>query len=218
MKYIRALDAPHKRASHLSPEHQEMLHALESDWRNMTGTETEFGTGRFDPALLDRALPNAFVLHRVAAGVVRTRVAGQRLHDMLRMDPRGMPFTSFFTDAARDSALRMAELTLDTPAIVGLPLVSPRGIGRRNLRAEALLMPMRDAQGDLTRIMGAIVTSGHIGMKSHRFDIATDQPLRCDPLTLPFPNRRLRRGPHAGMADAPTEKAQPGLRLVVNNT
>lgn len=48
------------------------------------------------PDALGHALPFTFMLHRVAPGIGRIRVAGQKLHDILRMDPRGIPLSAFF--------------------------------------------------------------------------------------------------------------------------
>ncbi len=212
MKFIRAFDASHIATTKLAPAEAQILHTLEQDWRTIS-VRPEAVT-RFDPSLLDAALPYAFMLERTAPGALRTRVAGQRLHEMLRMDPRGMPFTSFFTEEASETVLRLAEKAFTAPAVVGIPLIANRSFGRRALRAETLLLPLRDAQGQLTRVMGALVVSGHIGTRGLRFDLATDQTVRCDVMDTPYPDRRARRG----AVKPPARVEKPGLRLVVDNS
>ncbi len=213
MKFIRAFDAAHVATTRLAPQEAQILMTLEQDWRTITaqpGAES-----RFDPALLDSALPYAFMLERTAPGALRTRVAGQRLHEMLRMDPRGMSFGAFFTEDARDTVLRLAEQAFTSPAVVSIPLLAQRSFGRKPLRAEVLLLPLRDAKGRLTRVMGALVVSGQTGTRGLRFELASDQPVRCDQMDTPYPDRRARRGEAAYPPPARTEK--PALRLVVNN-
>ncbi len=220
MKFIRAFDAPHSPTSRIGDAERAILQTLEMDWRTITAQDDS--KGRFDPALMDAALPYAFMLERTAPDALRTRVAGQKLHEMMRMDPRGMSFTAFFTGASRDIALRLAETAFTTPAIVGIPLTAQRGLGRKPLRGEALLLPLRDAEGHLNRVMGALVVSGEPGSRGLRFDVADDQPIRCDTLLDGQTERRAKRGvplpsgkPPAPRVNMPKRGA---LRLVVDNT
>ncbi|MCF7700610.1 PAS domain-containing protein [Loktanella sp. M215] len=200
----------HTTAHRLPQAEQAVLRLLEADWRQMcSGTEIPVHA-QLDPHALHDALPHAFLLHRTAPSAVRIRVAGQRLHDLLRIDPRGMSFGTFFTAAARDVAMNIVESAFDAPAIVGLPLTAARGLGRQPMKAELLLLPMRDAAGQTTRMMGALVAAGPLGNRSYRFDIAEDATLRFDDLDLPFADRRSHRA-------RPVPGQRPMLRLVVNN-
>ncbi len=215
MKFIRAFEASHAATTNLAPAEAQILHTLEQDWRTITAQPQS--VSRFDPGLLDKALPYAFMLERTAPQSLRIRVAGQRLHDMLRMDPRGMPFNAFFTESARPTAMRLAETAFTGPAVVGIPLMAQRSLGRRPLRGEALLLPLRDAHGELTRVMGAIVVSGNTGSRGVRFDLADDQTVRCDVMDTPYPDRRARRGKVSAPTPAPARVEKPALRLVVDN-
>ena len=202
-----------KAMTHLAAEDCQILKTLEQDWRRMSGDSGEM----LDPKLLDAALPHAFVLRRVGPGTARFRVAGQRLHDLLRMDPRGMPFSAFFSDKSRETAMEMLEAAFTLPAIVAMPLTAPRGFGRKPMRATALMLPMRDADGDMTRMLGAIVTSGDIAKKVHQFDVDHTVETRCETLEGEFPDRRT--GPRSHVV--PVVKAAPNrshLRLVVDNS
>ena len=204
----------HPGADPLPAEVRRLLHVLEQDWRQMTalaGNRRDAVPDRFDPARLDAVLPSSFVVQRTAPGSLRLRVAGQRLHDLLRMDPRGMPLTVFFQDAAKDTAARLAEMVMDGPAIVGLPLVSRAPLLGRALRGEMLLLPMRDAEGRITRAIGAVVTATDPAPgRSLRFTLDPARAPRCD---LQHMDRAERRGPRAARAGKPA----PKLRLVVNN-
>ena len=214
MKFTGDFGNSHSAQCRLAVAEQDILRTLEQDWCTITLRDTPV---RFDPAQMDAALPYAFMLERTAPCAIRTRVAGQKLHDMLRMDPRGMSFGSFFTEEARDVAIRLAETAFTTPAIVGIPLTAARGLGRRPLRAKVLLLPLRDVEGRNSRMMGALVVSGPIGHRGLRFDIAKDEPVRCDEQQVRMVERRSFRAKPL----PPTREqiaANPGLRLVVDNT
>ncbi|WP_386681727.1 PAS domain-containing protein [Loktanella sp. R86503] len=187
-----------------------VLQLLEDDWRQISSGEIVPAHAQLDPHALHNALPHAFLLHRTAPGAVRIRVAGQRLHDLLRMDPRGMSFGCFFAEGSRDAVMDIVDSAFDGPAIVGLPLTASRGLGRKPMLAELLLLPMMDAQGQVTRMMGALVAAGPLNSRAYRFDIAGDAVLRHDALNLPFAERR-------GARARPLPVQRPALRLVVNN-
>lgn len=232
----RQFQTDHQPKSLLDPDDQTILRVLEHDWRKMCGLDVAPAYDAVNPAALDGALPFSFVLQRVSPGVARIRVAGQKLHDMMMMDPRGMPFASFFADDSRETAMAVLEHAFQSPAIVGFALTTPRGFGRKPVRAEALLLPMRDRSGELTRMMGAIVTSGPVPSRPLRFDIAKDVSLRSDVLHAGLVDRRARRGrapqpstpapsPTTAMPkvtptprQTPTQTMRPNLRLVVDNT
>ncbi len=187
-----------------------VLRLLEDDWRQMCGGDLVPRQGQLDPHALHDALPHAFVLQRTAPRAIRIRVAGQRLHDLLRMDPRGMSAGSFFTDAARVTVLNIIDSAFDAPAVVALPLRAARGLGRKPILAELLLLPMQDSAGQITRMMGALVAAGPLGHRALRFDIATDVPMRHDAMNMPFQERRSSR--------AKPVPAQPArLRLVARD-
>ena len=209
---FNGVDLPRPSAPrHRLPEAERaVLRLLEEDWRQICSGDVVPAHAQLDPHALHDALPHAFLLHRTAPGAVRIRVAGQRLHDLLRMDPRGMSFGSFFTAAARDTVMDIVDTAFDGPAIVGLPLTAARGLGRKPMPAELLLLPMMDAQGQVTRMMGALVAAGPLNSRTYRFDIAGDAVLRHDSLNLPFAERR---GPRA----RPVPAERPKLRLVVDN-
>ncbi len=200
------------RRSRLPETEQAVLNLLETDWRQMCSGDVIPSDAQLDPHALHDALPHAFLLHRTAPpGAVRVWVAGQRLHDLLRMDPRGMSFGAFFTAAARDIAMNIVDSAFDEPAIVGLPLTAARGLGREPMLAELLLLPMQDAAGQTTRMMGALVAGGPLNNRTYRFDIASDAVLRHDSMSLPFRDRRSNRS-------QPMPTQRPKLRLVVNNS
>ncbi len=163
------------------------------------------------PDALDDALPWSFVLHQVAPGVGRIRVAGQKLHEILRMDPRGMPLSAFFDGEDRSSLAVHLEAAFADPAIVALPLRAPATILRKEINAQLLLLPLADEAGEVTRILGGLIADGPLGARNRRLRIDDKQPIRVEqvrslPTPVHLPNKRPNTFQHSA------------LKLVVDNT
>lgn len=197
-----------------------ILQELEQYWRDLRGARRIPVRSDVDPARIDSALPYAFILDRVAPGVGRLRVAGQKLSSFVGMDARGMPLTSFFSADARDVVMRQTELTFSRPALIEVPLVSHRSLGRPKLSGRMLLLPLLGPDGEISRALGAILTDGMIGRAPRRFDIDSTIAIRCEELPEP---RRQPMAAVAGGRETPQitrprpEVSRPALRLVVNN-
>ena len=193
------------------------LEALETYWRSLGADRGIPARTDLNPAQIETVLPYAFILQRVAAGTARFRVAGQRVHDLLKMDPRGMPFSTLFQPEDHQDLRHLLESAFQDPAIVGLPLRAPGGLVRPALDAALLMLPMRDNAGDTSRLLGALVTPDHPALKPHRFAIRRDIRSRHERLATPGPalvplmSRQLPR------EKGPNTPKRPALRLVVNN-
>lgn len=166
---------------------------------------------RFDinTTAIETALPWTFVLHRVAPGVARIRVAGQKIHDVMRMDPRGMPLSALLDADDRSTLAVHLEEVFSEPALVQLPLHRPAAILRPEVNGALLLMPLLDEHGEVTRAFGALVTDRVLGQR-RRLQLDSSQPIRQEPITMfsaPRPVETQR--PNA---------IRPALRLVVNNS
>lgn len=179
----------------------DILASLEAYWQSLRHAQQLPARHDLVPHQIDLALPHAFILHRVAPGVARIRMAGQRIHDLLRMDARGLPFSILFASASRDQLCDLVETAFTRPAIVAADLSAPARMLRAPLRARLLMLPLADTRGDTSRILGGIVTDGQAGQQPARFDLAADCDLRIDSLAIA-------QKPDAG---------RPALRLVVNN-
>ena len=126
-----------------------------------------------DPRGIERALENTFLLERIAPGMARFRLAGMHLNDLMGMEVRGMPLTSFFTPAGREQLTLILETVFAGPGIVELSLLGERGIGKPVLEAKLLILPLRSDLGDITRALGCLESFGPIGREPRRFDIVS---------------------------------------------
>lgn len=210
------------------------LHQVETHWRNLRANQlvpnrADIGSGALSPVL-----SHTFVLERVTPSVARFRVAGQAIHGMLNMEPRGMPISAIFTPMGRQMLAPLIYDVCEGPELVEIPLIAQRGLARSPLRARLLMLPIKTTGPDINGIFGAIVIDGRAGRRSLRFDFDSDGTMRTEPLGPVI------RTVHEVMTDddedvpqvaARTiepvlphelrqldEPRQPGLRLVVDNT
>lgn len=205
---------PRRRRSDPASPQNPILQSLEKYWQALRHAQRIPSRNDIEPSQIDEALPHAFILQRVAPGVARMRVAGQQLHDLLKMDARGMPVSTFFEPESRDEIAALVEKAFTSPAIVSVQLVSAGSLLRHEVVGTMLLLPLRDAKGETTRILGAIVTDGNRGSRPRRFQIAPGATIRQEPLTPQLASVRAIPRP---VKPKERETAPRVLRLIVNN-
>ncbi len=189
------------------------IRQAEAYWTALLGEEGVPRRSQIDPRGLENILEYTFILERIAPGLARFRLAGSHLSKIAGMEVRGMPLTAFFDPSARDQVTEDLERVFSDPAIGELDLVSKGKLGRTRLQARMILLPLKSDLGDVSRILGVMVSDGAIGATPRRFTIAESQ-LR--PLVA------LRRQPaptapqDAGFAEEQTPFKRPDrhLRLV----
>ena len=134
-----------------------------------------------DPRGIERALEYAFVLERIAPQVARFRLAGMHLNDLMGMEVRGMPLTSFFLPQTRDRVGGIVEQVFQGPAIADLSLTAEGGPGKPALDARLLVLPLKSDLGDVSRALGCLISDGQIGRAPRRFDLAEARITTVEP-------------------------------------
>ena len=188
-----------------------------------------------DPRGIENALEYAFIAERIAPGMVRFRLAGMHLNDLMGMEVRGMPLSSFFVPEARKKLGDVLEAVFQGPEAAEITLAGETGIGKPPLTGRLLLLPLKSDLGDVNRMIGCLVSDGQIGRSPRRFQIgAVEQvairagfpaelgavaPVRVLPVEpAPVPQPGFAE-PRSGFAPAPgsPEARRALLRLVKND-
>lgn len=161
-----------------------------------------------NPRGIASALEQVFLLEQIAPNHGRIRLAGMGLHDLMGMDVRGMPVTTFLEAAARAEVSAALGPLFKGEAILDLWLEAPRGIGRPALSARMMLLPLTDRQGGAGLALGCLCHKGETGRTPRRFGLT----------------RLLQERMHSVRENAPTfaeppapfrtAKDKPYLRLV----
>ncbi|MEO1640146.1 MAG: PAS domain-containing protein [Pseudomonadota bacterium] len=205
-----------RRRNEMPGAHDPILQSLEAYWNTLRHTTRIPARNDIEPSKIDHVLPHAFILQRVAPGTARMRVAGQRLHDLLKMDARGMPLTTLFQPESRDQIKELLESAFMQPAVIAVPLHSPGSLIRPEIRGAMLLLPLSDHLGQSNRLLGALVTDTDQTNRPRRFVIPEGASIRHERLGLQLAAETLMpRAP--AQAKGPQAASAPALKLVVNN-
>jgi len=124
-----------------------------------------------DPRGIEDALEYAFILEKIAPGLARLRIAGSHLSDVIGMEVRGMPISSFVPPDGRAGFAETVEDVTTTPAIARMHMSADTGIGKPPLEARMLLLPLQSDFGEITRVLGCFETHGSIGRAPRRFNV-----------------------------------------------
>ena len=215
---------PQYKASHRTPFHapqgEAVLRQIEEHWQLTRGAQTVPYRSDLTNFGLGDALSHSFTLERVTPSVARFRVAGQALHDHLRMEPRGMPISAMFTPQGRQMLAPLIFDVCETPCIVEVSLMTPKRFAAPSLRARLLMMPVRTGDADeINTIFGALVVDGKGSSRTMRFDFDPDGVLRSEQLRPKI--RTIHEVAEPVVEDVVPSRVVtpfPALRLVVDNT
>lgn len=159
---------------------------VEAYWDALRGLRMMPKRSEIDPRGIENALEYTFVLERIAPGMARIRIAGSHLSDLMGMEVRGMPLTSFITPPNRMQMSDALEEVFQRPAICELRMTSEVAPGKPQMDARMLLLPLKSDLSDVSRILGCLVAKGDLGLAPRRFDITgADMRLIDAPASLP---------------------------------
>jgi hypothetical protein len=164
--------------------------------------------GDVNPRGFSGMLDKVFLIERVAPGLGRFRLSGLHLHDILGMDPRGMPLTTIFEPAARTRLGEALEAVFEAQTILQLQVEAERSIGRPALSGWMQLLPLHNDIGEQKLALGCLLTQGSVGRQPRRFAIsqAKQEELSGPRLVL------VRNAKVPDIVQVPRQR--PALRLV----
>ena len=192
------------------------LSKIEAYWERLRQGRIAPARSEIDPRDLESVLEYAFVLDSVAPGVARLRVAGNHLSDLMGMEVRGMPMTAMLLPEARPELMNALDYVFKGGR-AHITLSSPRGFGRGELAGGMVLLPLTDAEGRITKVIGALQTFGKIGREPRRLTFSDVQLIRGE---MPSPDAEVAMHFEMEAPPAPGEtlNGERKLRLVVDNT
>lgn len=149
------------------------LRQAEAYWTALRRGDDVPNRSQIDPRGLENILSQTFILERVAPGIARFRLAGQKVNEMAGMEVRGMPITAFFTPDARKQMSAALEHMFEAPAIVEVEMQTEPSRLRGRREARMLLLPLRSDLGDVSRALGVFISEGNPSKTSQRFSISS---------------------------------------------
>lgn len=191
---------------------------LRDHWRSLCDGRAVPDRADVTAAGLGPALDYAFILERISPGSARLRLAGRHLIDLMGMEVRGMPVSALLNPGYRGRLSDVLESVFQAPQLAELFLLAPQGPTTPACPARMLLMPLKSDLGDVTRILGCLVSECSPGRAPRRFDLISEKfepviegaPL-LEPGQEPASRRSLRAELEARDFDLRNGKCAPDL-------
>ncbi|MFD2739231.1 PAS domain-containing protein [Sulfitobacter aestuarii] len=163
------------------------LAQIEAYWEALRGDRLMPRRSEIDPRGIEAALEHAFIVERIAPGVARIRIAGSHLGELMGMEVRGMPLTAFCRAGSRRMLGDLLEEVFQRPAICQLQLVTREEV--QAPEARMVLLPLESDLGDVSRIIGGLVSREIPSEPPQRFDIRDHaiRPILPTPRSYPVP-------------------------------
>lgn len=160
-----------------------VIQEIEAYWYGLRAGRAVPLRSEIDPRGIERGLEYAFILERIAPGLARFRLAGMHLNDLMGMEVRGMPFTSLFTPPGRKHVQSLLESVFNGPEIAEIALKAERSVGKPPLDAQLILLPLQSDLGDISRVLGCMVSNGAVGRTPRRFEVSATRMKRVSEAT-----------------------------------
>ncbi len=183
--------------------------ALRAYWEGLRQADSLPARDRIDPRGLITALSHVFLIERQAAGLVRFRLAGRALCDLVGRELRTGPVEMLFDPGSRARLAAHLDLVFTGPCVLEATLSAPGGLLRPELAARMVVLPLTGMEGRTTLAIGCVDMDDPVGMPPRRLTL---QRVLREPLatgTAPAPDFT------PGFdGDRPTAPRHPKLRLV----
>lgn len=124
-------------------------------WESLRAGRLAPARSEIDPRQIKSALKHTFILEFDPVGGIRFRLAGESICALMGMDLRGMPAYSLIDISDRQEFEHTLHSMTRKPEIVEYRLAGTCG-GEHSTTARMLLLPMQDADGNITRVLGGL--------------------------------------------------------------
>ena len=211
----RSQPAPLLTDANLSPEKEQLVNNFIAYWNDLRQDGDVPRRADVDPGRIEALLSHAFIAEKIMPGLARFRVAGLSLCDLMGMEVRGMPVGSFIDPSHRTALSDALVEVFERPAMLSMDLTPSSENGDGGLNAKLVILPLRSDLGDISRVLGCLVTEGDIGRVPCRFLIASQTliPL-SDPLDTAFTAAHEMSPAFLSASDGQHRSERPYLRVV----
>lgn len=156
-----------------APAQRQTIEMIRAYWEGLRPEGGLPSRAQIDPRGMAGALSGAFMIERIAPGVGRLRIAGMQLVDLMGMEVRGMPLSALFDPAGRGRLAAGLELMFQRPSILQMTASSFSGIGRPELSARIILLPLASDGARAEVALGCMAFAGSFGRRPRRLSLLT---------------------------------------------
>lgn len=146
------------------PMRQTAAKSIFSYWQSITGDAIAPARIAIQPRALKSHLPDLFILERLDRAVFAFRLAGTRLCARYGRELRDHDFVRLWPSAQQGFVLEALHRCLQTPQPVKMTGFASTLDGAA-VAIEILLLPLADADGQVTRILGAMLPANDLALR-----------------------------------------------------
>lgn len=195
------------------------LRNVEAYWRSLSKNGLVPLRSSIKPKEITAALPYTFVGEAVHPGVVRLRVSGMHLNDLMGMSVAGMPFSALFSSECRSKLEVATQQMFETSSVLDIACGHYGSTGGTSFEASLIVLPLRSEAGTVNKMLGCLETRGQIGPPPHRLAIRKIgfrpfQPTRT--FAMPRVSRLTIAAENSVSFEGKVMPA-PALKLVISN-
>lgn len=148
----------------------DVLQNLRRYWDTLRDGRLAPYRAELDPRKFEDALENMFILEQLNPTQLRVRLAGMTLCEMMGMEVRGMPPEAFMAADDREMFTTHLNTVLSKPSILELDLTATGSDGNTTT-GKMLLLPLRSDFGEVTRVLGCVLTEEEVTAAPVHFTI-----------------------------------------------
>ena len=148
----------------------DILFNLRTYWERLRKGRIAPYRAELDPRQFEDALEYMFILEQLNPSQLRVRLAGMALCEMMGMEVRGMPPEAFMSADHRSAFSSHISAVLTGPSVVELDLKATAHDGQTTT-GQMLLLPLRSDFGEVTRVLGCVLTAERITRAPVNFSI-----------------------------------------------
>lgn len=145
--------------------------ALRAYWEGLRQADSLPARDRIDPRGLITALSHVFLIERQAAGLVRFRLAGRALCDLVGRELRSAPVEMLFDPVSRPRLAAQLDLVFTSPCVLEATLSAPGALLRPPLAARMVVLPLTGMEGRTTLAIGCVDMDCPAGMPPRRLTL-----------------------------------------------
>lgn len=145
--------------------------ALRAYWEGLRRADSLPAREMIDPRGLITALSHVFLIERQGAGLVRFRLAGQALCDLVGGELRSAPVEALFCPDSRGRLAAHLETVFTLPCVMEATLSALGGALRPAHAARMVVLPLTGMEGRCTLAIGCVDLDDPTGLPPRRLTL-----------------------------------------------
>lgn len=188
-----------------------IIRQVEAYWEGLRPFRDVPSRKQINPRGLDSALDFAFLLEQSKTGDSVFKLGGERLGDILGIPLERVPMVALFARSLQPLIRSALTSVFESPSILRAELVSVAGVMQSEIKANLVLLPLKDQEGVISQALGVLHFTDSIGRSPRLFNRFSHDLTRIELASSPM--TQMSQHEPIGMAESASsfsyEKERP---------